>query len=130
MPHIQIDYSPNLEGRLDIQSLCDALCASAAKTGIFPVAGLRVRATAASYYAIADGDPGHAFLDISVRLRAGRTHESKVQATETLFATAERHCADLLAGMPFLLSIEMRDIDPDLSRKVSSIRNYLPEDLH
>lgn len=127
MPHIQIDYSPNLEGRLDIAALCRVLRDAAVETGVLPLAGLRVRATPCAHVVIADGHPDHAFADISVRLRAGRSAEDKARATAHLFAAAERHCAEVLATSSFLLSFEMRDIDPDLSPKTSSIRRYLSE---
>ncbi|MEZ5753556.1 MAG: 5-carboxymethyl-2-hydroxymuconate isomerase [Paracoccaceae bacterium] len=127
MPHIQIDYSANLETRLDIAALCRLLRDAAAATGILPLAGIRVRATAATHVVIADGNPDHAFLDISLRLRGGRDPEAKARATAEIFAAAESFCADLLATSSFLLSFEMRDIDPALSPKTSSIRRYLPE---
>ena len=126
MPHIQIDYSANLEHRLDIARLCGMLRDAAVQTGVLPLAGLRVRATAATHCVIADGQPGHAFLDISLRLRAGRSDADKAAATATIFAAAEAFCADVLATSSFMLSFEMRDIDPDLSPKTSSIRRYLP----
>lgn len=127
MPHIQIDYSPNLEHRLDIAGLCAALRDAAAATGVFPAAGIRVRATACTHVVIADGNPDHAFLDISVRLRGGRTLEARKAATARIFDAAERACAKVMASSPFMLSMEMRDIDPELSPKASSIRDYLPE---
>jgi 5-carboxymethyl-2-hydroxymuconate isomerase len=126
MPHIQIDYSPNLEQRLDIAGLCQVLRDAAVATGILPLAGIRVRATACTHVVIADGNPGHAFLDISLRLRGGRSNEAKRRATEQIFAAAEAFCAEVLATSSFMLSFEMRDIDPDLSPKTSSIRRYLP----
>lgn len=125
MPHIQIDYSPNLAARLDIAGLCAALRDAAVATGVFPLAGIRVRAIRVDHVVIADGNPAHAFLDISVRLRGGRTAEAKARATAEIFAAAERFCAAVLATSSFLLSMEMRDIDPGLSPKASSIRNYL-----
>lgn len=128
MPHLMIDYSPNLEGRLDVPALCHALRDAAAATGILPLAGIRVRATAATHVVIADGNPDHAYLDISLRLRGGRSPEDKARATEQIFAAAEAFCADVLASSSFMLSFEMRDIDPDLSPKTSSIRRYLPGD--
>jgi 5-carboxymethyl-2-hydroxymuconate isomerase len=70
MPHIHIDYSPNLEARLDIAALCRALRDAAVETGVLPPAGIRVRATACTHVVIADGNPDHAFLDISLRLSA------------------------------------------------------------
>lgn len=126
MPHVMIDYSPNLEARLDIAGLCRVVRDAAAATGILPLAGIRVRAVACTHVVIADGNPDHAFLDISLRLRAGRTPEAKARATEAIFAAAEAWCADLLATSSLMLSFEMRDIDPDLSPKTSSIRRYLP----
>jgi 5-carboxymethyl-2-hydroxymuconate isomerase len=76
---------------------------------------------------IADGNPDHAFLDISLRLRAGRSTEEKTKATAHVFAAAEAFCADVLATSSLMLSFEMRDIDPGLSPKSSSIRRYLGE---
>lgn len=126
MPHIQIDYSANLEARLDVAGLCRVLRDAAAATGVLPLAGIRVRAMKADHVVIADGNPEHAFLDISVRLRGGRTAEAKAKATETIFAAAEAYCAGVMANSSFMLSMEMRDIDPALSPKASSIRKYLP----
>lgn len=128
MPHIQIDYSGNLEARLDVAGLCREVRDAAVETGVFPLAGVRVRATACTHWVIADGDPRHAFLDISIRLRGGRSQEDKKRATAHVFAAAERYCARVMETSSFMLSLEMRDIDPDLSPKASSIRKYLPGD--
>ncbi|MBL9055845.1 MAG: 5-carboxymethyl-2-hydroxymuconate isomerase [Rhodobacteraceae bacterium] len=128
MPHIQIDYSPNLAARLDIAGLCRVLRDAAAETGVLPLAGLRVRATACDHVVIADGNPDHAFADISLRLRAGRPQAAKEAATAHIFAAAEAYCAGVLASSSFMLSFEMRDIDPALSPKTSSVRRYLTGD--
>jgi len=130
MPHFQIDYSPNLESRLDIAGLCTAIRDAAIETGVFPVAGIRVRAIAATHVVIADGNPDHAFLDISVRLRGGRSLEVRKAAVEVLWSAVERYCQPVLDQGSVLISMEMRDIDPDLSPKASSIRRYLPPALH
>lgn len=129
MPHISLEYSANLETALDMYGLCVALKNSAAATGVFPPAGIRVRATACTHSVIADGDPQHGFIDIHIRLRAGRTDAAKTAATDALFATACEFTAAYMAAHPFMLSLEMRGIDADLSRKTSSIRDYLPEDM-
>jgi len=128
VPHIQIDYSPNLEARLDVAGLCRVLRDAAVETGILPLAGIRVRATACTHVVIADGNPDHAFLDVSLRLRGGRSDQAKAEATAHIFAAAEAYCAQVLETSSFMLCFEMRDIDPDLSPKTSSIRRYLPGD--
>lgn len=125
MPHFHIDYSANLEERMNIAAFCDTVREAAIETGLFPLAGIRVRAMRADYVSMADGNPDHAYLDLSIRLRAGRDPQAKKAATDHIFAAAETFCADLLANTSFMLSLEMRDIDPDLAPKVSSIRRYL-----
>jgi 5-carboxymethyl-2-hydroxymuconate isomerase len=126
MPHIHVDYSANLETRLDIAGLCHVLRDAAVATGVLPMAGIRVRAIRADHVVIADGNPAHAYLDISVRLRGGRSDAAKARATAEIFAAAEAYCAEVMATSSFMLSMEMRDIDPALSPKASSIRDYLP----
>lgn len=128
MPHFQIDYSPNLEDRLDVAGLCVALRDAAVQTGVFPASGIRVRATPCAHVVMADGNPDHAFLDLSVRLRGGRDLETRKRASAMIFQAAEQYCADILASSSFMLSMEMRDIDPELSPKISSIRQHLSED--
>lgn len=128
MPHLHIDYSPNLAERLDIAGFCDAVRRAAIETGVFPLAGIRVRATACDHVAMADGDPKHAFLDMSIRLREGRAQADKERATAHIFAAAEAYCAEVMATSSFMLSMEMRDIDAALSPKASSIRDHLNGD--
>ena len=125
MPHFQIDYSPNLEARLDIAALCAVLRDAAMETGIFPLAGVRVRATPVAHIVIADGNPDHAFLDLSVRLREGRDLEIRKRATAQIFEAMQAFCAPVLDSSSLLLSMEMRNIDADLAPKVSSTANYL-----
>ena len=125
MPHFQIDYSANLAERMDIHGFCCAIRDAAVETGVFPFAGIRVRASACDHVVMADGDPKHAFLDLSVRLRAGRDLETRKTATALIFKAAEAYCAKVMSTSSFMLSMEMRDIDPELSPKASSIRDYL-----
>lgn len=125
MPHFQIDYSPNLEWRLDVAGLCHVLRDAALQTGVFPLAGIRIRAPACTHVVMADGNPKHAFLDISIRLRAARDKSAKKAAAEAIFAAAEAFCHELMTSSSLMLSLEMRDMDPELSSKVSSIRQHL-----
>lgn len=130
MPHIILDYSANLDAMLDMHGLCAALKDAAAATGVFPPAGIRVRAHAAAHSVVADGDPRHGYVDITIRLAVGRTDAQKTQAIDAVFGAVTAFTADHMATHPFMLSIELRDIDPDHSRKISSIRDYLPPEMH
>ena len=88
-----------------------------------------MRAFKADHVSIADGDPKHGYIDISVRLRGGRDLDTRKRATARIFETARDFLAPLMARRPIALSIEMRDIDPELSPKTGTIRDHLPDDL-
>ncbi|MGR3760954.1 5-carboxymethyl-2-hydroxymuconate Delta-isomerase [Roseobacteraceae bacterium NS-SX3] len=125
MPHITLDYSANVEGYADIAGLCGCLRQAAAETGVFPLAGIRVRAFAASHVSIADGDPAHGYVDISVRLRAGRDLATRKRAAEAVFEAARAYLAPAMQAHSLALSLEMRDIDPALSPKCGTIRDHM-----
>lgn len=125
MPHVTVDYSANMEDRMDMAAFCDALRRTAIDTGVLPMPGIRVRAFCANHASIADGAADHGYVDISVRLRGGRDLATRKAATQTLFETAKTFLAPVFARHSVALSFEMRDIDPDLSPKYGTIRDHL-----
>jgi 5-carboxymethyl-2-hydroxymuconate isomerase len=64
MPHFTIEYSANLDERLDMAEVVDVVRRAAVETGILPLGGIRVRAVRYEHYAIADGRPAYGFLDM------------------------------------------------------------------
>ena len=125
MPHIAFEYSANLDDVIDLQAFCNGLKDAGAATGVFPLPGIRVRAIRCETYAIADGHPDNAFIDISIRLRGGRSMEDKQRATRQVFEAAESFLKPFFVTHPIALSLEMRDIDPELSPKRGSIRDHM-----
>ena len=125
MPHLMIDYSANVESDVDMGALCDTLRDVAASIDAFPLAGVKVRAVRVDHYAIADGNPEHGFIDISVRIREGRDMQTKQNAAQKLFDAANEFVADVMQRRSLALSLELRDIDAALSPKSGSIRKYL-----
>ncbi len=125
MPHFHIEYSANLETTVAFSARCNVIRLAALETDVFPLAGVRVRAMPCPHYSIADGSPQHGFLDISIRLRAGRPETAKKTATAAIFDAAENFIAPVMQVQPIALSLEMRDIDPDLSPKTGTIRKFL-----
>ena len=125
MPHFHIEYSANLDDVVDMHALCEALRAAAAEIDTFPTAGIRVRATRVDHVAMADGNPKHGFVDLVIRLRAGRPHEVKKDAVQRVFAALKTFMAPAMETCSIALSAEMRDIDPDLSPKFGTIRDHM-----
>ena len=127
MPHVTIEYSANVANWTNIEGLCDRLRREALATGVFPMAGIRVRAVRCEEYSIANGSPAFGFVDILVRLGAGRSAEVRQEAVGRLFRAAENHLEVVLQEWPLALSIEMREIDPEMSLKTGSVRKFLNE---
>ena len=128
MPHLAIDYSANMEDRVDIAALCECIRLAALETGVFPKAGIRVRAFKANFVAVADGNPDNGYIDISVRLREGRDIETRKQATQHIFGAVEEFLEPVLKQHPTALSLEMRNIDAELSPKLNTIRKFMKEE--
>ena len=129
MPHFQIEYSANLEEVVDMSALCEALRATAADIETFPMPGIRVRATRVDHVAMADGNAKHGFIDLSVRLRAGRSDDVKKEAVTRIFATLKAFMAPAMETHSIALSAEMRDINADLSPKFGNIRDHLEDSV-
>lgn len=127
MPHIIVEYSPNLESRIDMAELCDFIRRTAITIDALPMPGIRVRAIKVDHYSIADGNPDHAFIDVSLRLRAGRSMDVRKHAIETLFEAVKEFLTAYMAENSLALSFEVRNIDADLSPKCGSIREHLQE---
>ena len=127
MPHFHIEYSANLESLVDMAQLCEAVRAKAATIDTFPMAGIRVRATRVDHVAIANGNPKHGFVDLSVRLREGRPHDVKRDAITQIFAVLTDFMAPTMETLSVALSAEMRDIDADLSPQFGNIRDHLED---
>ena len=127
MPHFHIDYSANLEDVLDMAALCENIRATAAKIETFPIAGIRVRALRADHYAIADGAGKHGFVDLSLRLRAGRSDAVKAEAIAQIFAALKEFAAPAMQTHSIALSAEIRDIDAALSPKFGTTRDHMKD---
>jgi 5-carboxymethyl-2-hydroxymuconate isomerase len=125
MPHFHIEYSANLDGRVDMQALCEIVHAAVVSLGPYPLGGLRVRAFRTETYAVADMLPENAFIDMSFRIGAGRSDEDKKRTGEVIFKAVADHLSELFASPHFMLSLEIREIDPDLSWKKNSIHARL-----
>tara|TARA_B100000579_G_scaffold431246_1_gene445975 strand:+ start:905 stop:1294 length:390 start_codon:yes stop_codon:yes gene_type:complete len=127
MPHFQIEYSANIEDVVDISALCDTIRTSAAKVQAFPIAGIRVRAVRVEHFAIADGNPKHGFIDLSIRLREGRPDNVKLDALNVIFSALKNFTANAMETRSIALSAEMRDIDNVLSAKFGNIRDHMKD---
>jgi 5-carboxymethyl-2-hydroxymuconate isomerase len=125
MPHFTIEYSANLDKRLDMAAVVEVVRKAAVETGIFPLGGIRVRALRCEHYAIADGNPQHGFLDMVLRLGEGRDLAARKKAGEHIFKALSAHLDPVFASSKFALSFDMQINDKDTSWKRNNIHDAL-----
>jgi 5-carboxymethyl-2-hydroxymuconate isomerase len=125
MPHFTIEYSANLDERLDMAEVVDVVRNAAVETGIFPLGGIRVRAIRCEHFAIADGRPAYGFLDMVLRLGEGRDLATRKKAGEHIFKALSAHLDPVFAQSKFALSFDMQINDKETSWKRNNIHDAL-----
>lgn len=128
MPHIIVEHTARLLQSRDMQAFADALRDVAIETGVFPLAGVRVRLHAADLEAVADGHPDNAYVAIMVRIGAGRDVETQKRAGQALFDAATRFFESEMALGHFMISLDIQVNEPAVSFKANSIRDRLARD--
>lgn len=122
MPHIIAEYSANLEDRLDVQALIDDLHQAAVESQIADLVGIRSRAARREYFRVADGNSANGFVHIVARLRRGRTAEQRRALGQALLAAADRRLAAVYPVHPIGLTVEVHEIDPDMTFRRNTLR--------
>ncbi len=125
MPHQIIEYSANLESRVDIQELVNAVHEIAAGIDVFPLGGLRTRAARRDYFRIADGHPDNSFLHLTWKLGSGRPEEVRKAAGDLMFEKLCGLLAQAYDDSPLAISFEIQEIHPVLTYKKNNLRDYM-----
>jgi 5-carboxymethyl-2-hydroxymuconate isomerase len=111
MPHLAIQYTPNLESKTDMTELCKKLAKTIASikddagVKIFPTGGTRVLAYPAAHFAVADGSRDMAFVYLHFRVMKGRTPAMLQKSGEILAKATHEHFASILESKDPYLSI-------------------------
>jgi 5-carboxymethyl-2-hydroxymuconate isomerase len=125
MPHFTLEYSANLDTRVDMAKVVELVRKAAAETGIFPLGGIRVRAIRCEHFAIADGQSHFGFLDMVLRLGEGRDLATRKKAGEHIFKVLAHYLDPVFAGSKFALSFDMQINDKETSWKRNNIHDAL-----
>lgn len=128
MPHLNIEYSANLENALDVQALVDRIHETALETGIFPLGGVRTRAQARKHYRIANGDPRAGYIHMMVRIGSGRDHDTRRAAGDRIFGALCDFTSELYEARPLALSFELHEIPPDMAWRKNNLHELLKKE--
>ena len=131
MPHLDIQYTANLEADADMTGLCRALTATLvglrndADEPVFPLTGTRVMAWPAAHYAVADGAPDRAFIYLLLRIKPGRSDAIKKKAGDALLAAALAHLKPVFAQHAVGLTLEVDEGAHIYEGKQNNLANYM-----
>lgn len=117
MPHLSFEYSNGLGRQADLSALAETMRAALAATGQCPIGGIRVRGFEADVNAIGDGAGGYHFLDMILRLGQGREVAVREAIADTLYNAVEDALRPQMGDTPFILSLEVQEIETRFSRK-------------
>ena len=131
MPHLDIQYTANLEADADMTGLCRALTATLvglrndADEPVFPLTGTRVMAWPAAHYAVADGAPDRAFIYLLLRIKPGRSVAIKKKAGDAVLAAALAHLEPVFAKHPVGLTLEVDEGAHIYEGKQNNLANHM-----
>lgn len=113
MPHLIVEYSTNLESVVDIQELINTLHDAVVADGVSGIGAVRTRAARRENFKIADGDPTHALVALTLRLGPGRDAATKLRVLTCVLDTAEDVLRPIYDQRTVALSAEIQEIDAD-----------------
>lgn len=131
MPHLRIDYTANLDPTADMGGLCKALAATLVAlrhddgTPLFPVAGTRVMAWPAPHFAVADGQPGRAFIYLNLLITPGRSAAMVQRAGDALLACCKAHLAPVFEAHAVGLTLQIDEGAPVYEGKHNNLASHL-----
>ena len=125
MPHLIVEHSANLSASHDMADLAQRLNDVVAATGIFPLAGVRVRMYPVETYSMADGHPDNAFIAVIMRIGAGRDLETRQRGGQVVFDLLCNTFADAIEQGYIAVSVDIEINDPDMSLKRNGVAGRL-----
>lgn len=129
MAHAVVEWTSNLDGDADIRGLLELIAAAMRNSGgVFPWGGIRVRAIRLDDYVIADGKADDAFVNVTVKMGAGRSPEFKQAFFTDLFEQIKAHFAELYARRYLALSLYVEEADEAGSFKHNNIHKRFKKD--
>lgn len=125
MPHLIVEHTANLSRSHDMAALAQKMSDAAMASGIFPLAGVRVRMHPVDTYSVADGHTDNAFVAVIMRIGAGRELVARQQAGQLVFDCVCDYFSDELERGIMAISLDMEINDPDMTFKRNGIADRL-----
>ena len=130
MPHLIVEHSTNLSETTDMGDIAQMLSDAVAETGIFPLAGIRVRMHPVETYAMADGHERNAFVAVIMRIGAGRDLETRQRGGQAVFDCLCEAFSDEIERGFMAISVDIEINDPDMTFKRNGVAGRLKREAN
>jgi 5-carboxymethyl-2-hydroxymuconate isomerase len=123
MAHVIVEWTDNLEADgVEIRPLLQLIAEQLRNAeGVFPWGGIRVRAIRLTDYVIADDSGEDAFINVTVKMGAGRDPAFKQRFFAALFEAIKDHLAPLFDRRFLALSLYVEEADEGASFKHNNL---------
>lgn len=121
MPHIEIDYSANIEEAIQQSQLPRKLHENAHNLGVFPTNGIRTFARKVEHYHVGLDQGKEAFIQIRIRVAPGRSEEVISQISRSFFETAHNAMAHHFENRELGLQLELSEFTDALTHRRNTI---------
>jgi 5-carboxymethyl-2-hydroxymuconate isomerase len=130
MAHAIVEWTDNLEADgFAIRPLLELIARAMREAdGVFPWGGIRIRGIRLTDYVIADDSGGDAFINITVKMGAGRSAEFKQAFFTGLFDQIKAHLAGLFDTRFLALSLYVEEADEAGSFKHNNLHKRFRKD--
>jgi 5-carboxymethyl-2-hydroxymuconate isomerase len=127
MAHATVEWTDNLVADgFEIRPMLEVIAATMRDAdGVFPIGGIRVRGHRLTDYVIADDAGCDAFVNIDVKMGAGRSAEVRHAVMSRLFDAILAHLGDLPQRRPLAVSLYVEEAGEDASWKFNTIHDRL-----
>ncbi len=111
MPHCIIEYSKDLEGKIEPSALISAVHKGAVASELFDESHIKTRTRSYVNYQTGTGD--NAFIHVTASILSGRTVEQKKSLSNSILAQLEN-----LAISAVIMTVQICDIETETYSKV------------
>jgi 5-carboxymethyl-2-hydroxymuconate isomerase len=125
VPHIIVEYSRNLEARIDIRALIENVHAAVLSTRVFDLGAVRTRAEPRELYVIADGDPDNGFIHVAMHIAPGRDADTRKRVAQTILDAVADATRSVYERHGLGLSVEVREIDNSGAVRLNNLHDRM-----
>jgi len=120
MPHCILEYSSNINDKINLKKLLHDINTMLASTGLFNLMDIKSRAVEHDLYVVGDGDPNRAFAALTISIFSGRPDNVKVNITESALQLLKDAFNTTLQEKKCSITVQIGDIHRESYRRITS----------